>query len=86
MPLGGPFYELLSQGGEVEFRVQRVGERHPVEYRPRVEILAQDHANLPEAGDRPDLGVVVGEHVLPDAPQGLEHHGAGERQEWGRRA
>jgi hypothetical protein len=47
MPLGGPFYELLSQGGEVEFRVQRVGERHPVEYCPRVEILAQDHGHLP---------------------------------------
>ena len=46
--------------------VQRVGERHPVEYRPGVEILTQDHAHLPEAGDRPDLGVVVGEQVLPD--------------------
>ena len=55
MPLGGLFYELLAQGGEIECRVQRVGERHPVEYRPRVEVLAQDHAHLPEAGDRPDL-------------------------------
>jgi hypothetical protein len=35
--------------------VQRVGERHPIEYRPRVEILTQEHAHLPEAGDRPDL-------------------------------
>jgi hypothetical protein len=81
MPLSDPFYELLAQGGEVECRVQRVGERHPVEYRPRVEILTQDHAHLPQTGDRPDLGVVVGEHVLPDAPQGFEHHGAGERQD-----
>ena len=57
MPLGGPFYELLAQGGEVECRVQRVGERHPVEYRPRVEILTQDYGHLSEAGDRLDLGV-----------------------------
>ena len=28
------------------------------------------------------LSVVVGEQVLPDALQGLEHHGAGEHQEW----
>ena len=61
-------------------RVQWVGERHPVEYSPRVEILTQDHGHLPEAGDRPDLGVVVAEQVLADAPQGFEHHGAGERQ------
>jgi hypothetical protein len=27
---------LLAQSGEVKFGVQRVGERHPVEYRPRV--------------------------------------------------
>jgi hypothetical protein len=27
------------------------------------------------------LGVVVRKHVLPDAPQGLEHDGAGERQD-----
>ena len=50
---------LLAQSGEVEFGVQRVGERHPVEYRPGVEILTQDHGHLPEAGDRPELGVVV---------------------------
>ena len=56
--MGDPFCELLAQGGEVEGRIQRVGERHPVEYRPRVEILTQDHAYLPEAGDRPDLGVI----------------------------
>jgi hypothetical protein len=49
---------------------------------PCFEILTQDYGHLPQAGDRPDLGFVVGEHVLPDAPQGLEHHGAGERQEW----
>jgi hypothetical protein len=35
--------------------VQWVEERHPVEYRTRVEVLTQDHAHLPEAGDRPDL-------------------------------
>jgi hypothetical protein len=51
MTLGGPFYELLAQGGEVEGGVQRVGERHPVEYHTRIEILTQDHAHLPEAGD-----------------------------------
>jgi hypothetical protein len=62
--------------------VQRVGERHPIEYRPRVEVLTQDYAHRSEAGDRPDLGIMVGEHVLPDAPQGLEHHGAGEHQDW----
>jgi hypothetical protein len=55
MPLGGLFYELLAQGGEVECRVQRVGERHPVEYRPRVEIRTQDHTHLPEADGRPVL-------------------------------
>src|SRR5215213_5029458 len=80
MPLSDPFYELLAQGGEVECGLQRVDERHPVEHRPRVEIFTQDHTHLPEAGDCPDLSVVVGEHVLPDAPQGFEHHGAGERQ------
>jgi hypothetical protein len=37
--------------------VQRVGERHPVEYRTRVEILTQDHGHLPQAGDCPDLWV-----------------------------
>ena len=81
MPLSDPFYELLAQSGEVECGIQRVGERHPVEYRPRVEILTQDHAHLPQTGDRPDLGVAVGEPVLPNAPQGFEHHGAGERQD-----
>jgi hypothetical protein len=75
MTSGGPFCERLAQDGKVECRVQRVGERHPVEYRPRVEILTQDHAHLPETGDRPDLCVVVRKHVLPDAPQGFEHHG-----------
>ena len=55
MPLGSPFYELLAQGGEVECGLKRVGEQHPVEYRPHIEILTQDHAHLPEAGDRPDL-------------------------------
>ena len=55
MPLGGPFYELLAQGGEVECGLKRVGERHSVEYRPGVEILTQDYAHLPEAGDRLDL-------------------------------
>ena len=55
MASGGPFYELLAQGGKVEFGVQRVGERHPVEYCPRFEILTQDHANLPEAGDCPEI-------------------------------
>jgi hypothetical protein len=55
MPLGGPFFELLAQSGEVECGLQRVGERHPVEYSPRVEILTQDYGHLPEAGDRPDL-------------------------------
>ena len=55
MASGGSFYELLTQNGKVEFGVQRVGERYPVEYRSRVEILAQDYAHLPEAGDRPDL-------------------------------
>jgi hypothetical protein len=49
IPSGGPFYELLTQSGEVKFGVQRVGERHPVEYHPHIEILAQDHAHLPEA-------------------------------------
>src|SRR5215211_9029954 len=73
---------LLAQSGEVKFGVQRVGERHPVEYRPRVEVLTQDYAHLPEAGDRPDLGIMVGEQVLPDAPQGLKHHVAGDWQEW----
>jgi hypothetical protein len=63
--------------------VQRVGERHPVEYRPRFAILTQDHAHLPQAGECPDLWAsLVGEQMLPDAPQGFEHHGAGERQEW----
>jgi hypothetical protein len=74
-PLGGSFYELIAQGGEVECGVERVGERHPVEHRPRVEILTQDYGHLPQTGDRPDLGVVVGEPVLPDAPQVFEHHG-----------
>ena len=55
MTLGGSFYELLAQRGEVEFGIQRVGERHPVEYRSRVEILTQDHAHLPEAGDGPEI-------------------------------
>ena len=55
MPLRGPFYELLAQGGKVKCGVQRVGERYPVEYRPRVEVLTQDHGHLPEAGDSPDL-------------------------------
>ena len=55
MPLGGLFYEFLAQGGEVEVRVQRVGERHPVEYQPRVEALTEDHVYLPEAGECPDL-------------------------------
>jgi hypothetical protein len=55
MPLGGSFNELLAQRGEVEFGVQRVGERHPVEYRSRVEMLTQDHAHLPEAGDGPEI-------------------------------
>jgi hypothetical protein len=83
MTLGGSFYELLTQNSKVEFGVQRVGERHPVEYSPRVEILAQDHAHLPQAGECPDLWAsLVGEHVLPDALQGFEHHGAGEGQEW----
>jgi hypothetical protein len=50
------FYELLAQGGEVECGVERVGERHPVEHRPRVEILTQDYGHLPQTGDRPDLG------------------------------
>ena len=61
MPAGDPFYELLAQSGEVKLGVQRVGERYPVEYRPRFEILTQDHGHLPQAGDRPDLGVVAGE-------------------------
>jgi hypothetical protein len=61
--------------------VQWVGERHPVEYCTRVKILTQDYAHLPEAGDRPDLGILVGEHVLPDAPQGFEHYGAGDWQD-----
>jgi hypothetical protein len=83
MPLSDLFYELLAQGGEVKLGVQRVGERHPVEYRPRFEILTQDRAHLPKAGECPDLWAsLVGEHVLPDALQGFEHHGAGERQEW----
>jgi hypothetical protein len=82
MPAGDPFYELLAQSGEVECRVQRVGERHPVEYSPRFEILTRDHAHMPEAGECPDLGVIVGEQMLPDAPQGFEHYGAGERQDW----
>jgi hypothetical protein len=78
MPAGDPFHELLAHSGEVEVGVQRVGERHPVKYHPRVEILTQDYANLPEAGDRPVLWAsLVGEQVISDAPQGLEHHGAG---------
>jgi hypothetical protein len=76
MPLGGLFYRLLAQGDEVECGLQRVAERHSVEYRPRVEILTQDHSHLPYAGDSPDLGVVVAEQVLRDAQQGLEHQGA----------
>ena len=55
MHLGGPFFELLAQSGEIKLGVQRVGERHPVEYRPGVEILTQDHGHLPETGDHPDL-------------------------------
>jgi hypothetical protein len=51
MASGGPFYKLLAQGGEVECGLKRVGERHSVEYCPHIEILTQDDANLPEAGD-----------------------------------
>src|SRR5215218_1413961 len=69
----------LLQRGEFERGVQWVGERHPVEHGSWVKVLAQDHAHLPQAGDGPNLGVVVGEQVLSDAPQGLEHHRAGER-------
>src|ERR671911_151622 len=56
MLLGGPFYELLAQGGEVECGRQRVGERDPVEYSPGVEILAQEHAPLPERKTNHPLG------------------------------
>jgi len=55
MTLGGSFHELLTQDSKVEVGVKRVDERDPVEYRPRVEILTQYRAHLPEAGDRPDL-------------------------------
>ena len=56
--------------------VQRIGERHSIEYHPHIEILTQDHAHLPEAGECPDLWAsLVGEQVLPDAPQGLDHDG-----------
>jgi hypothetical protein len=35
---------------------------------------------LPEACDGLDLGVVVGEQVLVDAPQSLKDHGSADRQ------
>ena len=79
MTLGDPFCDS-PEAARSNSGSSGLGKRHPVEYRPRVEILTQDHAHLPETGDRPDLGVVVEEHVLPDAPQSAEHHGTRERQ------
>ena len=76
MTLGGSFYELLTQDSKVEVGVKRVDERRPVEYRPRVEILTEG-PRLPARDGRQlrSLGVVVGEQVLPEAPQGLETTG-----------
>ena len=58
---------------------ERVDERDALDGRPRREVLREHYGNLVQLGRRPDLRVIVGELVVPDAPDRLEHNGWRER-------
>jgi hypothetical protein len=66
---------------EEEYRRTRQAAWESFMRKERRELKLRKEGQLAEAGDRPDLGVVEGEQVLPDAPQGLKHHGAGDWQD-----
>jgi hypothetical protein len=82
MTLGGSFYELLTQNSKVECRVQRVGEQHPVEYRPGLKSSLRTTPACPKRASAQISGHYSRRACAPRRPQGFEHHLAGERQEW----
>jgi hypothetical protein len=82
MPLGGLFYELLAQGGEVECTVSSgLVNDTPSSTAPGLKSSLRTTPTCPRRATAQIWASSVGEQVLPDVPQSLEDHGAGERQD-----